>query len=97
MNHLVTKLSTCRGRGYFYAEYDTHRNAALARRRLVPGKVFLLGMEITRVDWAEPEIEVDEHIMAKVTFWLRVTYPSRCQIINADNFDNSLEYFEYFH
>jgi hypothetical protein len=61
-------LSQFRNRGYFYIEYETHRAAALARRKLVPGKVFIFGMEIAKVDWAEPEIEVDEEIMAKVKF-----------------------------
>lgn len=51
---------------YMFVAYETHRDAALARRRLVPGKVFLFGVEITRVDWAEPESEVDEEAMSKV-------------------------------
>jgi hypothetical protein len=49
-----------------FVAYETHRDAALARRRLVPGKVFLFGVEITRVDWAEPESELDEEAMSKV-------------------------------
>jgi hypothetical protein len=32
----------------------------------VPGKVFLFDTEITKVDWAEPEREVDEEEMSKV-------------------------------
>ena len=48
-------------------EYDSHRNAALARRMLVPGNLFLFDMPIQRVDWAEPEIEVDEVVMAQVS------------------------------
>jgi hypothetical protein len=36
------------------------------RRKLVPGRVVLLGHEIDKVDWAEPENEVDEEIMATV-------------------------------
>jgi len=35
-------------------EYDSHRSAALARRRLIPNKVVLWGKEIT-VDWATPQ------------------------------------------
>jgi hypothetical protein len=34
---------------------------------MVPGKILIMGMEITKVDWAEPELEVDEAIMAKVS------------------------------
>ena len=53
-------------RGYAFVEYESHRSAALARRKLVPGRIFLLGQEIEKVDWAEPENEVDEEIMNKV-------------------------------
>ena len=53
-------------RGYAFIEYVSHRAAALARRKLVPGRITLFDQEIDRVDWAEPENEVDEEIMAKV-------------------------------
>jgi len=53
-------------RGYAFVEYLTHRHAALARRKLVPGRNFLFDQEIERVDWAEPEHEVDPDIMARV-------------------------------
>ena len=33
---------------------------------MVPGRNFLFGQEIERVDWAEPEHEVDPDVMAKV-------------------------------
>ena len=59
-------------RGYAFVEYESHRAAALARRKLVPGRIFLLGQEIEKVDWAEPENEVDEEIMNKVTRYLVV-------------------------
>ena len=32
-----------------FVEYETHRAAALARRKLVPGKVFLFGQEVGQV------------------------------------------------
>ena len=32
----------------------------------MPGKVFLCGHEIEKVDWAEPENEVDDETMSKV-------------------------------
>ena len=47
-------------------EYESHRAAALARRKLVPGKIYLMGHEIEKVDWAEPENQVDDEIMSKV-------------------------------
>ena len=55
-----------RTRGYAFIEYESHRAAALARRKLVPGKIILFGQEVDKVDWAEPENEVDEDIMNKV-------------------------------
>ena len=60
------ELITYRTRGYAFVEYLTHRHAALARRKLVPGRNFLFDQEIERVDWAEPEHEVDPDIMARV-------------------------------
>merc|ERR1719186_692309 len=55
-----------RTRSYMFVEYETHRAAALARRKLVPGKVFLFGVEVGQVDWAEPEPEVDEEQMKQI-------------------------------
>lgn len=55
-----------KARSYAFVEYESHRAAALARRRLIPGKIYILGQEIDKVDWAEPEHEVDEDVMSKV-------------------------------
>merc|ERR1719412_1776860 len=52
--------------GYAFVEYESHRAAALARRKLVPGRIFLCGQEVEKIDWAEPENEVDEETMSKV-------------------------------
>ena len=65
-NFMSSANFSCSARSFFYVEYDSHRNAALARRMLVPGNVFLFDMPIQRVDWAEPDIEVDDEIMAQV-------------------------------
>ena len=54
-----------KNRGFAFVEYESHRAAAMARRKLIPGKVQLWGHQIA-VDWAEPEQEVDEDIMSKV-------------------------------
>ena len=48
-----------------FVEYESHRSAAMARRKLLPGKIQLWGHQIA-VDWAEPEAEVDEDVMATV-------------------------------
>ncbi|KAG1667440.1 APOBEC1 complementation factor [Nymphon striatum] len=55
-----------KSRGFAFVEYESHRAAAMARRKLIPGKVELWNHEIA-VDWAEPEPEIDEEIMKKVT------------------------------
>ncbi|OBS64004.1 hypothetical protein A6R68_07457, partial [Neotoma lepida] len=54
-----------KNRGFAFVEYETHRAAAMARRRLLPGRIQLWGHPIA-VDWAEPEVEVDEDTMSSV-------------------------------
>ncbi|XP_068080798.1 APOBEC1 complementation factor isoform X1 [Danio rerio] len=54
-----------KNRGFAFVEYETHRAAAMARRKLLPGRIQLWGHPIA-VDWAEPEVEVDEDTMATV-------------------------------
>uniref|UniRef100_A0AAY4D1A6 APOBEC1 complementation factor n=1 Tax=Denticeps clupeoides TaxID=299321 RepID=A0AAY4D1A6_9TELE len=54
-----------KNRGFAFVEYETHRAAAMARRKLLPGRIQLWGHAIA-VDWAEPEVEVDEDTMATV-------------------------------
>lgn len=60
-----------KNRGFAFVEYESHRSAAMARRKLMNGRVDLWGHNIA-VDWAEPELEVDEEIMAQVTEVLQV-------------------------
>ncbi|XP_027051802.1 probable RNA-binding protein 46 isoform X2 [Pocillopora verrucosa] len=54
-----------KNRGFAFVEYSSHRDAAMARRKLMTGKIQLWGHQIA-VDWAEPEQEVDEEIMDQV-------------------------------
>ena len=54
-----------KNRGFAFVEYESHRAAAMARRKLMTGRVQLWGHQIA-VDWAEPEAEVDEDIMSQV-------------------------------
>ena len=56
-----------KNRGFAFVEYESHRDAAMARRKLMTGKIQLWGHQIA-VDWAEPEQEVDEEIMDQVKF-----------------------------
>ncbi|GFR05683.1 APOBEC1 complementation factor [Trichonephila clavata] len=55
-----------KNRGFAFVEYENHKAAAMARRKLIPGKIPLWGHNIA-VDWAEPEPDVDEETMSKVT------------------------------
>ena len=58
-----------KNRGFAFVEYESHRSAAMARRKLLPGRIQLWGQPIA-VDWAEPEQEVDEDVMTKVTSYI---------------------------
>lgn len=54
-------------RGFIFVEFKDHRSAAMARRKLIPGKVVLWNHEIA-VDWADPEPgdPVDDEVMESV-------------------------------
>ncbi|KAK4472122.1 hypothetical protein MN116_000419 [Schistosoma mekongi] len=58
-------VDKAKNRGFAFVEYENHKAAAMARRKLIPGKIQLWGHQIA-VDWAEPEHQVDEDIMSKV-------------------------------
>ena len=52
-------------RGFAFVEYESHRAAAMARRKLIPGRISIFGQQLA-VDWAEPERDPDENQMNKV-------------------------------
>ncbi|XP_046873415.1 probable RNA-binding protein 46 [Hypomesus transpacificus] len=54
-----------KNRGFAFIEYESHKAAAMARRKLIPGTFQLWGSTI-QVDWAEPERDVDEDTMQQV-------------------------------
>ncbi|KAM4807686.1 putative RNA-binding protein 46 [Rhinophrynus dorsalis] len=54
-----------KNRGFAFVEYESHRAAAMARRKLIPGTFQLWGHTI-QVDWADPEKEVDDETMQRV-------------------------------
>lgn len=56
-----------KNRGYAFVEYTSHKAAAMARRRLFSGRVQLWGNTDVKVDWAEPELIVDNDTMSKVS------------------------------
>lgn len=54
-----------KNRGFCFLEYEDHKTAAQARRRLMSGKVKAWGNVVT-VEWADPIDDPDPEIMAKV-------------------------------
>lgn len=46
-------------------EYESHKAASLAKRRLSTGRIKVWGCDII-VDWADPQEEPDEQTMSKV-------------------------------
>lgn len=58
-------MDKTKNRGFAFVEYETHRKAARARKQLIDKKPSLWGRSIA-VDWAEPEIDIDDEIMSKV-------------------------------
>ncbi|XP_063546001.1 heterogeneous nuclear ribonucleoprotein R-like isoform X3 [Cydia strobilella] len=54
-----------KNRGFCFLEYESHKAASLAKRRLGTGRIKVWGCDII-VDWADPQEEPDEHTMSKV-------------------------------
>lgn len=55
-----------KNRGFAFLEYESHKSAALARRRLASGRIKVWGNIVVTVDWADPQEEPDEETMSKV-------------------------------
>lgn len=68
-----------KNRGFAFVQYTNHRAAAIARRKLIPARIQLFGQPIA-VDWAEPEPEVDEEVMATV----RVLYVRNLMLTTSE-------------
>ncbi|XP_007258519.3 probable RNA-binding protein 46 [Astyanax mexicanus] len=54
-----------KNRGFAFVEYESHKAAAMARRKLIP-ETFQLWGHTLQVHWAEPEKDVDEETMQRV-------------------------------
>lgn len=54
-----------KNRGFAFLEFDSHKSAGNARRKIVSTPIF--GVEVI-VNWAEPQYEPDEEAMSKVCF-----------------------------
>lgn len=54
-----------KNRGFAFLEYDSHKNASTAKRKLATGRVKVWMCDII-VDWADPQDEPDDDTMSKV-------------------------------
>ena len=54
-----------KNRGFAFVEFENHKKAAVARKKLMSSKIQLWGHTIA-VDWAEPEREVEDDVMQGV-------------------------------
>lgn len=54
-----------KNRGFAFLDYDSHKSASTAKRKLASGRVKVWNCDII-VDWADPVEEPDEETMAKV-------------------------------
>ncbi|XP_058119014.1 heterogeneous nuclear ribonucleoprotein R [Anopheles coustani] len=54
-----------KNRGFCFLEYESHKAASLAKRRLGTGRIKVWNCDII-VDWADPQEEPDEQTMSKV-------------------------------
>ena len=58
-----------KNRGFAFLEFDSHKSASTAKRKLSSGRVKVWGCDII-VDWADPQEEPDEETMSKVSILL---------------------------
>lgn len=54
-----------KNRGFCFLQYESHKAASLAKRRLSTGRIKIWGCDII-VDWADPQEEPDSETMSKV-------------------------------
>ncbi|KAL1465887.1 hypothetical protein WDU94_005413, partial [Cyamophila willieti] len=54
-----------KNRGFCFLEYESHKSASLAKKRLATGRLKVWGCDII-VDWADPQEEPDTETMSKV-------------------------------
>lgn len=62
---LYLSVYSGKNRGFCFVEYQTHMEAALAIKKMGTGFKLWKNHEV-RVDWADPEVEVDEEVMKQV-------------------------------
>ena len=56
-----------KNRGFAFLDYDCHKSAASAKKKLSGGRVKVFTCDVI-VDWADPQEEPDDETMSKVGF-----------------------------
>jgi heterogeneous nuclear ribonucleoprotein R len=54
-----------KNRGFCFVDFDTHKNASAAKRKLASARVRVFNRDIA-VDWADPDEEPDDVTMSEV-------------------------------
>jgi len=62
----ISSEDKTKNRGFAFLEFESHKDASLARRRLMSGRIKVFGNITPTVDWADPIQEPNEDVMAKV-------------------------------
>merc|ERR1712226_903588 len=62
----ISSEDKTKNRGFAFLEFESHKDASLARRRLMSGRIKVFGNITPTVDWADPIHEPDEEVMGKV-------------------------------
>jgi len=70
-----------KNRGFTFLDFDCHKTAAAAKKRLATCRVF--GCDII-VDWADPLEEPDEETMSKACYITRVMRVGNVGVKNPD-------------
>lgn len=55
-----------RNRGFVFLEFETHREAAMAKRHMTSGPMKLFDKEVT-IDWADPEPDLEPEVADTVS------------------------------
>lgn len=61
-----------KNRGFAFLEYDTHKNASSAKRKLGNGRCRVWNCDMI-IDWADPLDEPSDDVMATVRFTLTLS------------------------
>ncbi|XP_002157894.3 heterogeneous nuclear ribonucleoprotein Q isoform X1 [Hydra vulgaris] len=62
----ISSEDKSKNRGFAFLEFTTHKDASLARRRFMTGRIKVFGNITPTVDWADPVEEPDDNVMSKV-------------------------------